>query len=161
MILNAQKTSPIPPSSLPMCCCAMCFLAYLLWVHCVWFYQGESRGICWVQTMSGRKSSFLLDSLKSFAVSSQLKSLAMRSFRSQAGKLAINVKAEFILITSAASDSICWCLSCRTCWIWCTDNLVLSQKGLRKMVWCTDVNEMVFSGSVHLRKLNSANKKVY
>ena len=53
------------------------------------------------------KSSFLLDSLKSFAVSSQLNLLAMGSFKSQAGKLAVNVKAEFILITSAASDSIC------------------------------------------------------
>lgn len=39
------------------------------------------------------KSSFLLDSLKSFALSSQLNSLAMGSFRSQAGKFAINVKA--------------------------------------------------------------------
>lgn len=28
------------------------------------------------------------------------------------------------------------------------------------MVWCTGVDEMVFSGSMHLRQLNSAKKKV-
>lgn len=38
--------------------------------------------------------------------------------------------------------------------------LVFSQEGLRKMVWCTGVDEMVFSGSMHLRQLNSAKKKV-
>lgn len=152
---------PVPPSSLPIRRGAMRFLAHLLWVHCLWFYQGEPQGICWECGTASCKNSFLLDSLESFAVSSQLKWLAMGSFQSQAGKLAVNVKAGFILRTSVASDSVCWCLSGRTCWIWCPDILFLSQEGLRKMVWCTDVNEMVFSGSVHLRKLNGVTRKVY
>lgn len=73
-----------------------------------------SRNLLGVWTVS-YKSPFLLDSLKSFPLSSWFNSLEMESFRSQAGKLAINVKAEFVLVTSAASDSICWCLSCSAC----------------------------------------------
>lgn len=44
-IFNAQKMSPVLPSFLPMRCRAMCSLAHLPGVHCVWFYQGESQGI--------------------------------------------------------------------------------------------------------------------
>lgn len=57
----------------------------------------------------------------------------------------MNVKAEFILSPFTDSRCIYWCLSCSTCWIWCTDRLVLSQEGLRKVAWCIDANE-VFCG---------------
>lgn len=71
-------------------------------------------------------------------------------------KDAMNVKAEFILRPFADSRCICWCLSCSTCWIWCTDSLVLSQEGLRKVVWCMAANEVVFSGNVHFGKPKQA-----
>ncbi|KAF2974029.1 hypothetical protein EK904_011599 [Melospiza melodia maxima] len=36
-----------------------------------------------------------------------------------------------------------------------------NQKGLRKVAWCTDGNEVVSSGNVHLVKPNSASKQLY
>lgn len=57
----------------------------------------------------------------------------------------MNVKTEFIVRPFTDSRCICWRLSCSTCWIWCTDSLVLSQEGLRKVVRCMDANE-VFCG---------------
>lgn len=72
----------------------------------------------------------------------------------------MNVQAGFILGPFADSNSICRCLSCSTCWICCADILVLSQRGLREVVWCMDANEVVFSGNVHLGKPNGANEQL-
>lgn len=68
------------------------------------FTKENLKECCWVGALSCQNS-FFLGLLKNFPVSSQPNSVATGSFKSQAGKLARNVKAEFRLITSAASDS--------------------------------------------------------